>query len=261
MAQPPMPIRLTGAPNFRDIGGYPARDGWKVVAGRIFRSEMLSGLTDADFELLEAAGVKTIFDLRSDPERKRHPAPERYRDRTVFWSMKSPAGDRVLDMRDLLADPNAARAFMLSAHQAGVPALIAAAIGATIRSIADGAAPCIIHCTFGKDRTGLAAAMLLSLLGVERQHILADYLISNQHRGTHEAMLASWFPNMTAQEMAEIPTQSTDFFLAADAAYIEGALDMIDERYGSIEVYARQVLELDDDTIGRLRSALLEPAG
>ena len=259
MAEPQETVRLRGAPNFRDVGGYPAADGRRVVYGRIYRSEMLVGLTPDDFALLDRIGIRAVFDMRSDPERARHPAPEPVRQRVRSWAMQTPAGDKVIDMRTLLADPATARAFMLDAHKAGIPAPIEAALGDIVRAVSSGETPCIIHCTFGKDRTGLAIAIILSLLGVSREHIHADYLISNRYRGTHEEMLASWFPRMTAEEMAEIPTASTDSLLIADTDYLDGMLDTAIANHGSIDDYAEQVLSVNGEMVERLRSSMLEP--
>lgn len=178
-------IDLEGVLNFRDLGGYKAADGRLVRKGQIFRSAELSGLTDADLAAVEALGIKAVFDLRSNEERAARPSrpwgdawgEASYR---LLSHDYSHSGANLGAMiRDLADAPDRLYQRMVTLYTS-LPWEQAQPFGMALREIAGGHLPLLFHCAAGKDRTGALAALLLTILGVDRETILDDYLLT-QH--------------------------------------------------------------------------------
>ncbi|MBF6175139.1 tyrosine-protein phosphatase [Nocardia blacklockiae] len=221
-------LGLQGVQNARDLGGYRTVDGRTVRTGLVFRSGELSKATDADLAALTDRGVRVDADLRTTFERAL--APDRV-----------PAGatQQVVDVigqappqvlaTTLTAGPDLYRAFITApgANEAFATVLH------DILDTRDGAV--LFHCTAGKDRTGWTAAVLLTLLGVDRDTVNYDYLLSNYYRDAA--------PNDSLNGVV-LP--------ALDAAF-----DQADLSYGSFDAYVREGLKLTDDDIAALRAKLL----
>ena len=173
-------FNLAGASNFRDLGGYPARDGRAVRWRQIFRSNHLGHLTEADVAVLRGLGLKSAFDFRGTEERAAgicalediavHSLPI---EPTVVTALRalidSGAPLSSAEAMELMRDSyrnyvvhNTPRFRALFAHLLGDHA------------------PLVIHCTAGKDRTGFACALILHTLGVSDDLIAEDYLLTNQ---------------------------------------------------------------------------------
>ncbi|RMI30493.1 tyrosine-protein phosphatase [Nocardia stercoris] len=234
-------IRLAGAPNFRDIGGYRTADGHTVRTGKVFRSNKLGGLTDADLATLAAANVNLDVDLRNTSERAaapdRVPAGARYQVADVesadggvsFHDFPAVTlGVAVVDgllngSTDL--GQSVFYPFMIDYHGGDV------AFGSLLTAIAQNTGGATIyHCTYGKDRTGWATAVLLTILGVPRDVVNADYLASNAELGNPTAVQLSW---------------------------LEAAFNEVDRLYGSFDAYVHDGLGLSQATVDTLRAELL----
>ncbi|MCF8167704.1 MAG: tyrosine-protein phosphatase [Rhodoferax sp.] len=176
----PLPTpRLHGASNFRDLGGYRNQEGRTVRSGRVFRSDHLAELTASDVATLRQLGVRRALDFRGVAER----AAQGY-----DWPE--------LDSVSLPVEPTVVQAIqdLLLAGQEVTPSHVVVLMCQTYRDFvrhnAEGFAaffahllehpgPLVFHCTAGKDRTGFAAALLLSALEVDSATILHDYLLTN----------------------------------------------------------------------------------
>jgi protein-tyrosine phosphatase len=142
-------------------------------------------------------------------------------------------------------------------------------IGTILHDLASGDEPAIIHCTAGKDRTGIVTAVLLRVLGVPQATVEANYLRSNdavpaQVARLHAATLAT-APNGTptkspANPLAGIPPDSVKVLMGVDPSYLAAAFAAIDARYGTFDNYVTQALKLSPADIQQLRDRLLEPA-
>ncbi|MFE3190761.1 tyrosine-protein phosphatase [Nocardia sp. NPDC059240] len=233
-------LRLDGAANFRDIGGYRTSDGHTVRTGVAFRSNRLAGLTDADLAKLTTAGIALDVDLRNGSERSsapdRVPTGAQYKvaDVVSFDSGVSfhefpviTLGRGVIDglingSSDLVQSVD--YPLMVDFHGSDV------AFGTLLRSLAANPGATVYHCTSGKDRTGWATAVLLTLLGVPRDVVNADYLASNTELGDPKSVQLSW---------------------------LEAAFGEVDRLYGSVDIYVRDGLGLDQATIDALRAKFL----
>lgn len=241
-------VPLAGAMNFRDVGGYQTADGRFVRWGKIYRSAALSGLTPEDMAKIEALGIDYVYDLRSVGER---------RDQPTRWPETGAALvslDYELDISGFMAvfaeGPTAekARAAMTAFYPAVVDSHKAqfSAIFAELLAGDDGAV--LYHCSAGKDRTGVQTALILSALGVDRETVIEDFLLSNQH---HRMTAASG-------PMAGVPPEVLEVLGGVERPYIEAFFAEIDRRYGGVEGYLAAELGVDSAGIQRLRTLYTE---
>jgi protein-tyrosine phosphatase len=253
---------VTGAPNFRDIGGLPAPHGRKVKAGMVFRSGQLTDLTPADYALLAPLNVHYVFDLRTDAERAL--APTRWQGRVpliteiAFFDKASGPAKALAELQAEGLDAARARLAMRRATTSFVTDG-ATAVGRVLRSLARGHMPAVIHCTAGKDRTGVTVAVLLTLLGVPREAIEEDYLRSNDalsvelERFKAGGGSASSFPGGDA-----LAPDVLSVLLGVDRDYLHAAFAAIEGRYGSFDAYAADGLNLSAAELRALRDHLVE---
>jgi protein tyrosine/serine phosphatase len=228
--------------NFRDVGGYPTRDGRSVRWRRLFRSDTLSGLTEPDRAAFQMLGIRTVLDLRRPTELERqgrvpdwdglrhhHVAPEhREWTHTPYVDGTDPVRYLADRYRDLAEEG-------------------AAGLAAALAVIADErAAPLVVHCVAGKDRTGVVCALTLSLLGVADADIDTDYAQSTVGGERYLAWArANGKADLVAQPWFLSPPGTIALFLAE-----------LRERYGSVERYA-VAAGLERGQIDALRAHLL----
>ena len=253
-------IPLQGAENFRDLGGYATRDGRTVRYGLLFRSDDLSELTDDDLETLAHLRLRTIFNLRSPREGGDRPyrLPEEAPPRVVHLPVDVEPLFPGLLRRLILRGDVGPFEFSRRHLEANVAYVLdfREQFGFLLRALAEpGTLPALVHCTRGKDRTGFAAALILLALGVPRQTVLEDYLLTNRYTAASQrrtvllVRLASLF-RVGEEEIRPL--------VEARPEYLEAALDTIDEHYGSVENYLREGLGLTSTRLERLRAATLE---
>ncbi|WP_428386102.1 tyrosine-protein phosphatase [Nevskia ramosa] len=242
-------LPLSGAVNFRDLGGYETVDGRRLRWGRVFRSDSLAELGDADLALLQSLGLRTVCDLRGEPEREHKPnRPLGATVTTHAIGFMPHGGEELLaGARDGSIDPSEIEVRVQDIYRRFVIEQ-SASFARLLRLIADAdSLPLVFHCTSGRDRTGFATAMLLSALGVPRTTIEADYRLSNDYRRD----LTFQVGGIVAPEVMAALTQ-------AHPSYLTAALTTIDQHHGSAERYLREALGLDDTTRARLEALLLE---
>jgi len=255
---------LEGGCNFRDFGGYETGDGRRVRWGRLYRSGMLARLNGRDLAALSGLGIRAVCDLRRADERSRHPnptlGPEVIR---LHWDEPRESSPLRGVQFEYSLSHAAARAAMTDLY-ARMPALLARRLRGVFAVLLDaGGGAVILHCTAGKDRTGLGAALILSALGVPRSVIIDDYLLTNvavdlgawlSVHGEAGAGLAT-----TAEPVQALAPQTREAVLAADADYLEASFASIEAEHGSVEAYLTSVLGVDATARERLTRMLLEP--
>ncbi|WP_448586916.1 tyrosine-protein phosphatase [Thermaurantiacus sp.] len=250
-------LPLAGGQNFRDLGGYPVAGG-TIAWGRLYRSGDPSGLTAEDLTYLASLRIETVCDLRSTAERKQ--APSRLADvgRVLL------ARDYALDTAGLGAlfaagTPTAgqARALFTSFYRE-VPFRFAEDYRAMFRALVEGKAPLAVNCSAGKDRTGVAAALILRVLGADRETIVADYLLSNREfRPKSRAAPAAGDPGLAL--FARLPPDVVQVLVGVERAFIEAALDAIEARPGGFAAYIEQDLGLTPADVATLRRLYVVP--
>ena len=184
-------LNLAGASNFRDLGGYPARDGRHTRWRQLFRSNHLGHLTDDDIVVLRELGLKSAFDLRGAEERL--PTLCRHDGIAVHSLPIEPVTMAVLRERLATGKPIGSEetAEIMRESYRNYVRHNTASYKTLFTHLLDDAAPLVIHCTAGKDRTGFAAALILKALGVADDLIVEDYLLTNRFYRRAEAGLSS----------------------------------------------------------------------
>lgn len=252
-------LGLEGASNFRDFGGYATDDGRRVRWRHLYRSNKLSELTEGDRARLDALGIRAIFDLRVRPEREADP---------TCWSRPElvvktfPPGDKrpLVEMAAAYDPDEAGARALMKEFYGSMPRTMAHVFGAVIGVVADGAAPCIIHCSAGKDRTGIACALILSALGVPRDTVIEDYALTQTLRRPESDMARVVAPGRHEGLRARFSPEAIAVMMAAHADYLGHAFEAMEEDHGSVHGYIRDRLEVDEATLTRLADRLLEPA-
>jgi protein-tyrosine phosphatase len=245
-APPGRVIALGGATNFRDLGGYLGRDGRPLRWRRVFRSDHLGGLSAGDHAMLAQLGVRAALDFRGDEERAaapyavpgltQHALPI---EPTVVQRMQeATSGGRELTggiveglMRDLyrrLVEDQGPR------------------FGEFFGHLLRAEAPLVFHCTAGKDRTGVAAALFLLALGVPRATVLEDYLLTN------EVFRPPWAPQ------PGVAPEVLQALWGVQPSYLATALEVIDAEPGGAKGYLRRRVGLDDEDFETLAALYLE---
>lgn len=180
MTDLPRRLDLTGVTNFRDLGGYATADGRRLRWRRLFRSSHLGALAEGDRTALAALGIATICDFRGLDERALRPS---VLDRVDVVSLAIEPSVVPQIQRLVASGQPVTAAAVLALMQATYRAYVrdhAARYAGLFRELLKGG-PLVFHCSAGKDRTGVGAALTLSALGVDRETIFADYLLTNQY--------------------------------------------------------------------------------
>ena len=252
-------LGLTGAPNFRDIGGYASSDGRHVRWGRVFRSSELSKLTPEDEGKVARLGLVAVIDLRTQEERDRSPSAWLERPADSYESPKPSLAPVMSTILKDAATADGARAG-IEAFYAQMPDAYRDEYAAFFHRIASGELPILIHCSAGKDRTGLAIALLLATLRVPRDTIMTDYALTEtlvprllgQNPGAPAAA------GQAANILGQLPEASQRVLWRSDPRYLAVALRSIDREYGSVEGYVRNGLHVSEHEQAALRKALLD---
>lgn len=249
-------LPLQGGQNFRDLGGYRTADGRTVRWGVLFRSGSMHFLTAADYAYLERLGIRTVCDFRSTGERATEP---------VSWPAAAApnvlADDYVQDLKrsGLTAGTSPATADEARAKMTRLyPELLAQFNGQYRRMFAEllaGRAPLAFNCSAGKDRTGVAAALLLTALGVPRGTVIEDYLLTNRYFDPKKVVGSA---NSASQGLQRMPPGVVHAYMAADRAYIEAAFRVIDGHRGGAAGYLRDELGLTRADLAKLRLTYTE---
>lgn len=231
--------------NFRDLGGYRGFEGRTLRWGRLYRSDSLSKMDDADWERFTALGVKTVIDLRYPFEIARR-GRVREHDGLAYHNLS--VEHRPYRQAEL--GPEVATGQFLAGKYAEVAQDGVVELRQALDVIAAAEnAPVVFHCASGKDRTGLLAALVLTLLDVPDEVIVEDFTLT-------ELATAGLVADITAQ-MGVPPTWPGYGRAPADVMTL--FLAWAEENHGSLRGYARERLNIDDAYIARLRATLLEP--
>lgn len=240
-------LPLVGASNFRDLGGYVGQGGRLVRWRRLFRSDHLAGLTVQDAQRLAALGLARAVDLRGrlESSAQAYELPDvRYYalpiEPTVVQRAKEMAqtGERMTVHKAVELMQDTYRAFVSDN---------APQFAALFEQLLADDTPLVFHCTAGKDRTGFAAALILLALGVPRDVVMQDYLLTNGLYRRPEALTSS-----TPEEVLNVIWRVREDFLQA-------ALHAVERDHGGLQRYLERRLGLDGAAHRRLIDLYLQP--
>jgi protein-tyrosine phosphatase len=258
-------LPLEGGRNFRDLGGYRTADGKRVKWGQVFRSGTMAGLTDADYGQLSTLGIEVVCDFRANEEREREPTAFRRIGTDIDYQTRDYASDTSA-LRTMFGNgqPTAEKVRAAMTNLYGeIPYQHAESYRTMFRQLADGNLPLAFNCSAGKDRTGVAAGLLLTLLGVPRATVLSDYALSDKIVDYQRAY-AGARPTTVAGKpdpyafIAALPAEVRAPLLRSDPAYLDYALAEIVRREGSLENYYAKVLDLSPGDVMAIRARLLD---
>ena len=204
--------------NLRDLGGYPVPGGGKTAWERLLRGDNPEHLTEEDLRWLLDRDITTVVDLRNEAETGRK--PDQLASQPDFHYFHCPLLTEGDGMPNLETDVGRGYFRMLEGSD-----LVAKAL----RTVAAAPGGVLFHCTAGKDRTGLMAALLLGLVGVERADLLADYQVSETYLADVIHHIRKKVPDLSA------------FAGASKAEYLGDCLDLLEEKYGSVSGYLRAI--------------------
>ncbi|WP_271079564.1 tyrosine-protein phosphatase [Aurantiacibacter sp. MUD61] len=257
-------LPLEGAGNFRDFGGYHTHDGGRIKTGVLFRSNRLSMLSADDIRALEETRIRAIFDLRAPREREADPTAWNA-EHLAFHTWPPGHKRRLVDMAlEYPQNADGARQLMLDFY-AELPRTLGHAFGGILSEIAKGAVPCVMHCSAGKDRTGMAAALVLSSVGVPRETVLDDYALTDRIAASEDDMARSLFIGRDGGAKAQsamrkaFPAEAIAVMRSANPEFLESAFAGIASEYGSLDQYYDSI-GVDREMRERLAQLLVEPA-
>lgn len=257
-------LPLEGGRNFRDVGGWRAADGRQVKWGKIYRSGVMAGLTLADFAYLSKLGIVAVCDLRSPQERTSEPSPFIGKAgapkviATDYDMSASMAGFMAMKTRDEaikgFADGYVGFLDMLTPHYTDMFARLVANEG-----------PLAFNCSAGKDRTGMASALILSVLGVPRETVVEDYSLTQVYTPpsyymkqiSQGGMKSSGVTDQQAQAFARMPREVLEVMMGSDPEVMRHALATIDAKYGGPVALVKARYGMTDQKIAKLRAAYL----
>jgi len=244
-------VAFAGITNFRDLGGYRTSSGGVTRWGLVYRADALHKLTDDDLRSFEALGIRLVYDLRGDVERTDFPS----RLASVHMPIVGrPAGSPPLGAQAGVSTSDGET--ILRDMYVGILEHSATQIGAILRSLSDPqGTPAVFHCHGGKDRTGMVAAVLLLALGVDRDVVLDDYVLTSQYRRIEHQQDS--LANMLA---LGLPIEAAAGVLGTPRWAMSAAIASIAEHYGGIDAYLTQHAGLSPDALAALRETLVDPS-
>jgi protein-tyrosine phosphatase len=250
-------LPLEGGQNFRDLGGYSTNDGRRVKWGRLFRSGNLARLTPADFDYLATLRIRTICDLRTTGERRSEPNKWHQAANISYWAREY--DDGFGELRQVLSSglstAQDARAAMIAGYRQ-LPFEQAVAYRELFTRLAAGEIPLVVNCSAGKDRAGTAAALVLSALGVPREAVVEDYLLTNRVLDIQKVFIER--AHQRRSRLANHSPEIVTAILQSDATYLHAALDAVEHRHGTLTTYLQDELGVTAPALRVIRESLLE---
>jgi len=257
-------IPLSGVKNFRDMGGYQSDDGRRIRWRQIYRSGHLSEMNGADARDVKTRNIETVIDFRSDPEKIRHPVHWQEGWRPGYHSL--PIGGNaaawVKELYETLAITDfpahaLKEQFILAfetipiANQDGLKRFFDALIDSQKGKAV------LFHCTAGKDRTGIAGALLMRALDISEDQTMEDFLLTNRavELEASSAKIAEWLSNKATQTIAP-----SDVFplVGVEEDFLTASYRAIDDKFGSLKHYLEAAMGLDPQRKLKLKEIFLE---
>lgn len=220
-------IRLDGAHNVRDLGGYATASGGMVPWRTFLRADALHELSPADIEALLALGLSTVIDLRSDAELAQQPSTFAAREGVRYHHISLFDGLAPADAMLASSESFDLGVRYIAAIDTCRPALLK--VAEAIAEADDGVV--LFNCTAGKDRTGIVAALLLSLAGVSAEDIAEDY-------GLTATIGAVLITKLRARVLSRgLDEAQTSILLSSEPAAMRAFLRHVEQKHGGFRRY------------------------
>lgn len=248
-----------GIHNLRDYGGYAVAGGGRVRTGVLFRSGQHMEASDSDLDLIDRLDIRTIIDLRGASEREGFPCRRHLRfaaDVIAHDGETSNSPPHEGGGGQLVMTPQMARERMLAVYTRMPvnPAMISM-FTRYFAALDERGGGSLVHCFAGKDRTGIAASLLLHVLGVHRDDVVAEFLRTNDAPSRHVLERQS-LPRMQ-EHYGAIEPEALHNLMGVLPDYIETYFAEVTRDHGSIDAYLAGKLGVDEARKERLRAKLV----
>ncbi|KAJ8593152.1 hypothetical protein M405DRAFT_786434 [Rhizopogon salebrosus TDB-379] len=257
LSKPPF-VQIPGVCNVRDIGSYPtATPNVVIKPGYAYRSAELSSITEEGARKLVSLGILTVFDLRSDPEMRKYSSPIPVIEGvevvpTPVFKNEDYSPEKLAKRFELYAT-GTTEAFMILYSQ--ILDHGGSAFGSILRHVRDKPnSPFIFHCTAGKDRTGIVAAILLKLAGVDNHLIAEDYSLTRVGREPDREKVLR---RLMKEPMFAANAEAAMRLLTSRYETMIAFFDLLEEKYGGVETYVKTYTGLTDEDLRIIRSNLV----
>ncbi len=253
-------ILLTGIHNFRDYGGYAIQGGGTVRSGCLYRSGQHRDATANDLAAVDALDLATVIDLRGNSERRHYPCARGpgFRAEVLFFDGETAGAGgaaHAIAARDVrgVEDAHAAMVdlYAFMPHRPNLQAVLRD----YFRTLGGRDGAHLVHCFAGKDRTGFAVALTHQLLGVHRDDMMADYLLTNT-AGDSAARIAAGAESIR-RSRPDASDAAVAKLMAVEPDFLEAALATVDRDWGGAEAYVADVLGIDRPAVDAIRARLI----
>jgi len=252
-------VATTGIHNFRDYGGYAVAGGGRLVEGRLYRSGEHTKATQNDLDILRALGRNAVIDLRGKSERAKAPCRrhEGFSGVVIASDGETAAFAPHVEAASQAMQGADARKTLTSRYKELPfrPALVDV-FRQYFHTLAESDGPTVVYCSAGKDRTGVLVALLHTLMGVHRDDVVNDYLLTNT-AGDSAARTAAIRADLEKRFGAGLTDEAVRVITSVEAGFLEAAFDAITAAHGSVDAYASTVLHVTRDMRGVLESRLI----
>lgn len=273
MAERSLPV--DGMNNFRDMGGYETKDGFRVKWGKLYRSDHIYNATENGIQYLKQLGIHTIIDYRSPDERKKYPNKIISQDiktycvdpsahtaelAAQFTSSKDSEDEnlvnKIISQKEKGLLINRYDIVMEQYHNFVFKKECKEAFGKMLKIAADPKSAAIVqHCRGGKDRTGFGSMLLLGLLGVKKEDLVEDYMLTHYNRTKRNQVKMDIYRKFTNDPVVLEYLYS---LIDTREEFIETPYDIIINNYGSFEKYVQKELDITSDDVLQLKKNYLE---
>ncbi len=252
-------LPLSGVHNFRDYGGYPAASGGQVRRGVLYRSGQHVEASDADLAVIAALDIKHVVDLRGQSERRNYPCrrSDSFAAEVIAYDGETAALAPHVEAAEGVLDEATAHAKM-EALYANLPFRVPliSILRRYFAALAEGKGASLVHCLAGKDRTGMAVALLHHALGVHPDDAMADFLLTNT-AGNIDARVAAGAQTIR-QKWGPMEDSTIRILMGVDERYLDAMRKAVEREHGSLDGFLADVLEVDSARRSALRLHLVE---
>ncbi|MFT4205423.1 MAG: tyrosine-protein phosphatase [Chitinophagaceae bacterium] len=249
-------VILQGTYNFRDIGGYPTKGGKKIKWEKLYRSAFLTGLTAEDLDILQSRKVARVIDFRGPKEIAF--APDKLPQGTQHIVLSAGSvndgpddwEDMANEMKTKTEDESEQGAYNYYRNVSSFADRYRPMFEQMLKLPQDSAL--VFHCVGGKDRTGIAAALIQYVLGVDYKDIMSDFELTNQYRARYNKEISE----LLVRKYGVSPDRAKLYGLAK-AKFLQASFDALAKQYGSLDLFVKNGLGLDDSKIAKLKAMYL----
>lgn len=251
-------INIEGLDNVRDLGGIPAENGFMVKPHLIYRGDRVDNATEAGRNQLRKLGIKNVYDLRDPVQAGKYPDPPieginmHLTPAEIYTEYEN---SMPLEGLPLQSEEDMKKRIELHEKHYTTITRNPTAIKTIMHSMLSGGAPVYFHCTAGKDRTGVTAAIILLALGVSREDIISDYMLSLEcRRASTDRRLKALYggrPNGTLGQLISC-------YFDVNTKWIMPVFDIIDNEFGGIDAYLEKAIGFDASDRKQFKEMFLE---